>query len=284
MSTSSPGLTRGPRAAGPPIPPRNWRPYALTAALLAAILLSAHASELDLQRFLAGLPRVANYLWRTLPTLRASTLLDDLAEWFWAWRLWGRLLLDTMLIGYVGTVLGAAAALALSLLAAANTTPGPITARVARTVMDVARSVPVLVFGLMFVFAFGLGPLPGALALAVHSAGALGKLFTEVHENAAQSPIDGVRATGAAWSQTMRYGVFPQSLPGLVSYALLRFEINVREAAVLGFVGAGGIGQELYIVVRRFEYQDISAIVLMILAMVATLDVVCGWLRRRVTA
>ena len=262
----------------------GWRTWALSAVLLAAILLSAHASEVDMRRFLAGLPRVGAYLWRTLPTLHWASLGEDVAEWFWAWRLWGRLLLDTMLVGYVGTVLGAAAALALSLLAAANTAPGRIVARVARTAMDVARSVPVLVFGLMFVFAFGLGPLPGALALAVHSAGALGKLFTEVHENAAAGPVDGVRATGAAWASTMRYGVFPQSLPGLVSYALLRLEINVREAAVLGFVGAGGIGQELYIVVRRFEYQDISAIVLMILAMVATLDLVCGWLRRRVTA
>ena len=218
------------------------------------------------------------------PTLHRDTLAADAADWFWGWRLWLRLLLDTMLVGYVGTILGGAAALALSLLAAANTTPGPITARIARTLMDIARSVPVLVFGLMFVFAFGLGPLPGALALAVHSAGALGKLFTEVHENASPAPIDGVRSTGAAWPHIMRYGLIPQSLPGLVSYALLRFEINVREAAILGFVGAGGIGQELYVVVRRFEYQDISAIVLMILAMVMLLDLACGVLRRRVTA
>lgn len=248
------------------------------------MLAAGHASEVDLGRFLAGLPRVGNYLWRTLPTLHAATLLDDLAEWFWGWRLWGKLLIDTLLVGYTGTVMGVAAGLLLSLLGAARTTPGPVTAAIARLIMDVARSVPVLVFGLMFVFAFGLGALPGALALAVHSAGALGKLFAEVHDNGAQGPVDGLRATGASWAQAMRYGVLPQSMPGIVSYSLFRLETNVREAAVLGFVGAGGIGQELYVVVRRFEYQDVSAIVLMILALVAALDIVCAALRRRLVA
>src|SRR5262249_57064908 len=97
---------------------------------------------------------------------------------------------------------------------------------------------------LSLVFAFGLGPLPGVLAVAVHSAGGLGKLFSEVNENVDAASLEGVRAAGASWPQVMRFAVVPQVLPNFASYALLRFEINVRQATVLGFVGAGGIGEE----------------------------------------
>jgi phosphonate transport system permease protein len=120
------------------------------------------------------------------------------------------------------------------------------------------------------------------LAIAVHSAGALGKLFAEEHENASLAPMEAVRAAGGSWPAQMRFGIFPQSLPGVLSYGLLRFEINVREASVLGIVGAGGIGEELYLAVRQFEYQDISAILVLILATVAVIDLLCGRLRHRV--
>jgi phosphonate transport system permease protein len=139
--------------------------------------------------------------------------------------------------------------------------------------------VPELVYALIFVFAFGLGALPGMLAIAVHSAGALGKLFAEINENVDIRSVEGVQSAGASWWQTMRYAVSPQVMPNFVSYALLRFEINVRSAAVLGFVGAGGIGEELLLAVRQFIYPEISAIVLLIVATVATIDIVCERLR-----
>lgn len=144
-----------------------------------------------------------------------------------------------------------------------------------------ARTVPDLVYALIFVYAFGLGPLAGALAIAVHSAGALGKLFAEVNEGIDRGPGHGVIAAGGNWPQVIRYAVVPQVMPNFLSYTLLRFEINVREASVLGIVGAGGIGQELYLAVRQFEYQDISAIVLLIVATVAIIDLTCEQIRHR---
>jgi phosphonate transport system permease protein len=132
------------------------------------------------------------------------------------------------------------------------------------------------------VFAFGIGPLAGVLAIAIHTTGSLGKLFSEVNENADHGPIEGLRATGAGWLQSMGFGVVPQVLPVFLSYTLLRFEINVRGAAIVGFVGAGGIGQELYLVIRQFIYPDISAIVLLIIATVTAIDLVSERLRHAV--
>ena len=254
-----------------------------TLLVLGGALASGWYSEVDGGKLLEGLPRIAGYIARTLPPLRAETLGADLAEWYWNLGDWLLLLLDTALIAYVGTAIGAGLALLLSFLASAVHAPNPTVAFAVRRVLETARAVPVLVFALIFVFAFGLGPLPGAMALAVHTMGALGKLYGEIHENAEPGPVEAIRAAGGSWAQQMRCGVLPQSMPGVVSYGLLRFEINVREASILGFVGAGGIGEELYTVVRRFEYTDISALVLLILATVILLDAACSRLRRRIT-
>jgi phosphonate transport system permease protein len=148
--------------------------------------------------------------------------------------------------------------------------------------MEVARTVPELVWALIFVYAFGLGALPGVLAIAVHSTGSLGKLFSEANENVESGPLEGVRAAGGSWAQVMRYGVLPQVMPAFLSYSLLRFEINVRASSVSGFVGAGGIGQELYLVIRQFIYVDISAIVLLLVATVALIDIACERVRHHV--
>lgn len=248
---------------------------------LAAVLVAARVGEVDLARLAQGLPMAADYIWRTIPVLRWQSLGADLAEWMWGLDLWLGLLLDTLLIAYTGTALGAAAALLLSFPAAATLAPRWAVA-LSRRVLEFARTVPTLVFALIFVYAFGLGPLAGVLALALHTMGALGKMFAEVHENADPGPVDSLYAAGASWPQAMRYGVLPQSLPGLLSFGLLRFEINVREASVLGIVGAGGIGEELYLSVRQFTYPDISAIVLLILLTVLAIDLLCGALRARV--
>ena len=194
----------------------------------------------------------------------------------WGFTDWVLLLADTLLIAYVGTVLGGLVALLLSFPAAATLAPAWVVT-LTRRALEVMRTVPTLVLALIFVYAFGLGAFAGMLAIAVHSAGALGKLFAEEHENASLAQMEAVRAAGGSWPAQMRFGIFPQSLPGVVSYGLLRFEINVREASVLGIVGA-----ELYLAVRQFEYQDISAILILILAIVSAIDLLCGLLRRRV--
>jgi phosphonate transport system permease protein len=121
--------------------------------------------------------------------------------------------------------------------------------------------------------------MAGVLAIAIHSTGALGKQFSEIVENADMKPVEGVRSTGASWVSCMRFAVLPQITAGYASYALLRFEINVREASVMGFVGAGGIGQELVVAIRKFYYSDVSAILLTIIATVFVIDITTGWLR-----
>jgi len=250
------------------------------ALFLLAVALAAWIGEVDPGRLLRGLPMAGDYLWRTVPALSWGSLGTDLAAWMWGLDLWLLLLLDTLLIAYAGTVLGVAAALLLSFTAAVTLAPrGAVGAT--RRVLEFARTVPALVFALIFVYAFGLGPFAGMLALAVHTMGALGKQFAEVHENAELGPVEAVRAGGGTWTQAMRYGVLPQSLPGLISYALLRFEINIRSASVIGFVGAGGIGEELYHVIAFNYYEEISAIVLLVILAVASIDLVSERLRHR---
>ena len=147
--------------------------------------------------------------------------------------------------------------------------------------MEVCRTVPDIVFALVFVIAFGLGPMAGVLAIAIHTTGALGKLFAEIVENIDMKPVEGVRSTGAGWMACMRFAVLPQAIAGFASYALLRFEVNVRGASVMGFVGAGGIGQELVVAIRKFYYSDVSAILLMIVVTVFLIDISTGWIRGR---
>jgi phosphonate transport system permease protein len=260
---------------------RRRRGLLWLALFAAATLVAAWVGEVDLARLMEGLPRAGDYIARTIPVLRWDSLGADLAEWMWGLDLWAELLLDTVLIAYTGTVLGGAAALLLSFPAAATFAP-PWAVGTARRVLEFARTVPTLVFALIFVYAFGLGPFAGVLAIALHTMGALGKLFAEVHENADPRTPEAIRASGGTWSQAMRFGVLPQSLPGVLSFGLLRFEINVREASVLGLVGAGGIGEELYLAVRQFEYPDISAIIVLILLTVAAIDHLCARLRHRI--
>lgn len=260
---------------------RRRRGLAWLAVFLLALVVAGKIGEVDGARLVEGLPRAGDYIARTIPVLRWDSLGADLAEWFWGFRLWTELLLDTVLIAYTGTVLGGAVALLLSFPAAATLAPGWVV-MLARRTLEFTRTVPTLVFALIFVYAFGLGPFAGVLAIALHSMGALGKLFAEVHENADLRPVEAMRATGGDWGQAMRFGVLPQSLPGMLSFGLLRFEINVREASVLGIVGAGGIGEELYLAVRQFEYADISAILLLILLTVTLIDQLCTRLRHRI--
>ena len=249
--------------------------------LALAIAVSAWLGEVSISRLWRGLPLAGNYIAGTMPQLRLDHFLDDVAYWMWGFTEWVWLLADTLLIAYVGTVLGGLIALLLSFPAAATLAPAWVVT-FTRRILELMRTVPTLVLALIFVYAFGLGAFAGMLAIAVHSAGALGKLFAEEHENASLAQMEAVRAAGGSWPAQMRFGIFPQSLPGILSYGLLRFEINVREASVLGIVGAGGIGEELYLAVRQFEYQDISATLVLILATVTGIDLVCGRLRRRV--
>ncbi|MGF7054272.1 phosphonate transport system permease protein [Bosea sp. OAE752] len=236
------------------------------------VWLSAVGAEVRLGTLIENIHRFPNYIWQTLPTLRLASLGSDLAEWYWGLARWLRLLWQTVLIAYVGTILGAAGAFLFCFAAAANLGRAPWLRFAVRRYLEFCRTVPEIVFALIFVIAFGLGPLPGVLAIAIHTMGALGKLFSEVVENIDLKPVDGITATGGSWWQVVRFAVMPQVLSNFASYALLRFEINVRGASIMGFVGAGGIGQDLIEAIRKFYYTDVSAIMLLIILAVMLID------------
>lgn len=255
----------------------QWVTGAAVLALLIAI--SAWLGEVNLALLWERLPRFGSYFGRMVPELAWATLWDDLVYWYWnGWR-WLAALWQTVLIAIYATLFGAALAYVFSFLAARNLTPAPWVGVAARRTLELARTIPELVFAVLFVFAFGIGPLAGVLAIGLHSFGALGKLFGDVAENADPEPLRGVRATGANWAQSMIYGATPQLAPDYLSYGLMRLEINVRAASILGFVGAGGIGQELYRAIKNFDHTDISAIALMLIAAVMLIDALCSWLR-----
>jgi len=252
-----------------------------TAVFFAALVIAAIGAEVNLRTFFTHFGNFVSYFDRILTLENGARVWTDIGGWFWGWRKWLWMLGETILISYVGTLFGAILGFSLNFFAAENTSPAPWLRFVVRRVLEFARTVPGIVFALIFVIAFGLGPMAGVLAIAIHSTGALGKQFSEIVENADMKPVEGVRSTGASWISCMRFAVLPQVAAGYASYALLRFEINVREASVMGFVGAGGIGQELVVAIRKFYYSDVSAILLTIILTVFIIDIGTGWMRGR---
>jgi phosphonate transport system permease protein len=255
--------------------------YLVLAALAFLAAVAGRTGEVDPAYLLAHVPAFTSYFGRILPKLTYAHFGADLADWYWNLPGWLKLLADTVLIAYLGTLIGAVGAFATAFLAADNTAPSRPLRFAVKRLHEFCRTVPDIVFALLFVSAFGLGPLPGVLAIGIHSLGALGKLMTEMVENIDMAPVEGVRSTGGNFFATMRFAVVPQILAGFTTYVLLRFEINVRSGSVVGIVGAGGIGQDLFVAIRKFYYTDVSAILLMIIVTVAILDLLSERIRRR---
>lgn len=256
-------------------------------AFAVALLAAGWMAEIDLAKLFGNIGNFSDYILRILHfdsgsysgqwvILHPGIGSDD---WFWGLRKWSILLGETLLIAYLGTILGAGAAFLLCFFAAGNLGQSRWVRLATKRFLEFCRTVPELVFALVFVVAFGVGALPGVLALAIHTTGALGKLFSEVVENIDMKPADGVIASGGSWTEMVRFAVLPQILSNFISYGLLRFEINVRGAAIMGFVGAGGIGQELLTSIRKFYYADVSAILLLIIITVMLIDMLTERLR-----
>jgi len=251
------------------------------AVFFAALVIASVGAEVNLRTFFTYFGNFISYFDRIFTLENGSRVWTDIGEWFWGFRKWSFYLGETILISYVGTVSGAVLAFALNFLAAENTGPSPWLRFAVKRFLEFCRTVPDIVFALIFVIAFGLGPMAGVLAITIHSVGALGKQYMEMVENIDMKPVEGVRSTGASWVSCMRFAVLPQVAAGFAGYTLLRFEINVRGASVMGFVGAGGIGQELVVAIRKFYYSDVSAILLMIVVTVFVIDIGTGWIRGR---
>jgi phosphonate transport system permease protein len=183
-------------------------------------------------------------------------------------------LIETLNIAAVATLLGALAAAALSLLATRGLARWPWAIPLFRRTMDALRAIPEIVIALMLIYVLGGGPVPAVIAIALHTGGALGKLFSEVAENADLKPVEGLASVGASWSQRMWFGSIPQVAPNWLSYTLLRFEINVRASAILGFVGEGGIGHDLKLSMQwgKGRYDEVVAIFLLLFLAIVVID------------
>jgi len=254
---------------------------------LAFIAFSINISQFFPERLAAGLPKIGDYIHDILPTLELSKLHLDtetegsLAYWYFNLPNYLSLLFQTINMAFFGTLIGAVVGFFLSFPASRNLVRSYGVFFLARRVMEIARGVPDLIYALLFVWAFGIGPMAGVFAIAIHSAGALGKMFAEVNENVSDRPIEGVRAVGGSWFEEMRFGVVPQVWPNFLSYIWLRLEINIRSSSIIGFVGAGGIGQELYYVINFNHYEEVSAIVLLVILTVTTVDLISERLRHQ---
>lgn len=246
---------------------------------VAAIVVAAWGAEIEPALFVRKLSAFTSYFYRLTRLDSGAPVWSDPAEWFWGLRKWLRLLGETLLIAYSGTLIGGAFAFALSFMTAANLNSSAWMRIGVKRFLEFCRTVPDIVFALIFVVAFGVGALPGILAIIIHTAGALGKQFSELVENIDGAPIEGITASGAGKISAVRFAALPQVLPGFLSYLLLRFEINVRGATVMGFVGAGGIGDELLLTIRRFYYSDVSAILILIIVTVFIIDICTSRLR-----
>ena len=205
---------------------------------------------------------------------------DFLRPDFADWRIYVAQMWLTLQIALWGTVLALVIAIPAGLAGARNIAPDWVR-RPVRWLMDILRSVPDLVIGTLFLVAVGLSPFAGVMALALHTGGVLGKLFSEAVEAIEPGPVEGVRATGAGPLQEIVWGVVPQVAPLWTSYGLYRFESNARAATILGLIGAGGIGQVLFEALNSFAYDQVAAIALVIVIAVSAIDLLSQAIRRR---
>ncbi|MEX2501987.1 MAG: phosphonate ABC transporter, permease protein PhnE [Trueperaceae bacterium] len=191
-------------------------------------------------------------------------------------------MVQTVHIATLATLLAVVLALPVTYLAAQNTSPNAVTLAIGRFIVVATRSVNTIIWALLFVAIFGPGALAGILAVAFRSIGFLGKLVGESIEECDRRPVEAMTATGASKAKVILYGIVPQVLPTFFAVTILRWDVNIRESTVLGLVGAGGIGLLLQGAIDTFRWQEVSAILLAILAVVVLGEVVSGWLRRKV--
>lgn len=244
-----------------------WKYLSIAAAALAVIWWAAIGSEVSSTELIKGMPWIADFLSRMLPP---------------NWEFMQKLVkpaIETVQIAIWGTLLAIVLAVPICFFAARNISPNIVVFHATRQVLNIARGINEIILALIFVAAVGLGPFPGVLALALHGAGMLGKFFAESIEDIDQGPIEALRSTGASPIQIIIFGVIPQVITSWIAVVLYRFETNLRQATVLGMVGAGGIGFELVGSMKLFQYQDTATCILVIVAMVMAADYVSSKLR-----
>jgi phosphonate transport system permease protein len=257
-------------------------------AMIALIIWSAIGTGADLRVFFHG------DAWFQMASFVQGLFPPDLSSTFLRTTLWSGV--ETLAVSLLGTVVAVLIALPLGILSGRTVLAGLYddadvrhtpSARLLRAIpywgstlgLNLLRSIPELFWALIFILAVGLGPFAGVLALGFHTGGVLGKLFSEVIEDVNPQPIEALQATGASTAAVVAYGIFPLALPQLISYTLYRWEVNIRAAAIIGVVGAGGIGRDIYVAVSLFHYHQLFTLLLMTLIIVTLVDYLSAWVR-----
>lgn len=275
----------------PPLPAHRGRWEVLTSVgLVALIVWSYRGTGIDPSQLFGaeGLGQLGLYALRLFPPDLSARALREA----------GVGAVETFAISFAGSVLAVCIAAPLALATTRSLlyrgilyegqTLGPRarSARVAiyaaaKALLNLLRTIPEILWALIFVFMVGLGPFPGVLALGFHTGGVLGKLFGEVLDDVDPRSLEALQSTGASRLRILLYGILPQAAPQCLSYALYRWEVNIRAAAVLGFVGAGGLGQRIHVTISLFLEHQLLTLVLAIYVMVTLVDVLSAHLRRR---
>lgn len=270
MTVTSPVAQGAGSALRPPWTRGRVSVWAACAALVVATGWAMGRAHLSPSTLVGGLGDIRRLVARMLPPR-----FDELSTTL-------RLALQTFWIAVAGTFLAVVLGIPLAFLHARPTTPHRSVRAVSGAVIVACRSIPDIVFALIFVRALSIGPLPGVLAIGLHSIGMIGKLCAEAIERVDPGPLDAVRSTGASWSQRLLGGAFPQVVPAFVSTVLYRLDINIRGSVILGYVGAGGIGVALRASFGRLDYPNALGIVIIIAIIVIVCEVLSSGVRRAV--
>jgi phosphonate transport system permease protein len=285
-------MTQPLRPLSPAVLAPSWsrRSWLVTAGVVALVVWSYQGTQVDLGSLFGGEGRtqIATYVAKLFPPDLSPTVLRQAAMGA----------VETFAISLVGSLVAVAIGLPLGLLTARTLlyrgilyerrALGPAggafrmaVAGGAKALLNVLRTIPEIAWALIFVFMVGLGPFPGVLALGFHTGGVLGKLFGEVLEDVDPRPLESLQSVGASRLRILLYGVLPQAAPQIIAYSLYRWEVNIRAAAVMGFVGAGGLGQRIHIAISLFLEQQLLTLILAVYVMVIIVDALSAFLRRR---
>lgn len=254
-----------------PLRPRLVR-WGITAAVLIPFVWASLGIDISLQRLLTAPVDMWNRVITLMfpPDLSPEAIeraLPAITESLW--------------MAWIGTMIGAFLSFFLAFAAATNVTPGWM-ANSVRQILNAIRAFPEIVVAMVLIPVTGLGPWTGALALGIHSIGTLGKLSSEMIEGIDQGPVEAVSATGGTKVQEMRFGILPQVMPSIMAYWLYRFEINIRASAILGIIGAGGVGSELVAQLRFRDFPRAATVLFLTIAVVLVIDTISARLRRRI--
>lgn len=246
---------------------RAW----ILSIIFIAVVWSWYSTEFSLSYLFSGAGNIASFIFTDMLPPDFSSIPSFIGP-----------ALDTLYMSYAGMIVSVFISLILAFLIAPNTTFHPVLSFICRSVVVFLRAVPALVWGLILVSAIGLGPFAGMIAIGLSGVGILGKAFSDIIEEVDMNQVEAVRATGASWFQVAGQAIWPQFKSGFVGWSLYKLDLNIREAAVLGMIGAGGIGLALQESISLFQYQEAAVGILIVFALILTVEYTTAKIRERI--